>query len=474
MRRGLLLAVIVLVIALGGWRWRAAGRASSAPVRVPTARVTEGLLVVTLPVSGSLESAQEIAVRAEIDGTLVDIGPDNTAVKPGDFAFQLDTKDLVKQREDLAAALADAEEALSNQEATGETQLAQAAADAEGAQESLRLAQEKAQADVEQAKAQVKFVEGQAARAERELSRAQRLAKLNYIAGTRLRDAEKSYRQQQFALEQQRAQLADTEKRAEEQVKAQQTALTLAQNALETSTADNESHLEDSRLGVAGAQRRLDQVEKKIKQCTATAPTAGMMVVQVNDSNWPERRPYRLGDAVSSGGSPVKVFDPNKMQVRCNIGEMDILRVHQGQRAWVTTPSRADKRYRGRVALVEELAQTSDVWSGGSPGKKVFGVLVTMEEADPVNLRPGMTVDLEIELDSVRQAVVVPIRALFAEGKQRYVYRATGATGFTRVPVTAGTRNDLLVEVRGGVRVGDEVALERPPASPAPRGEVKR
>jgi hypothetical protein len=102
----------------------------------------------------------------------------------------------------------------------------------------------------------------------------------------------------------------------------------------------------------------------------------------------------------------------------------------------------------------------------------VFGVLVTMEEADPVNLRPGMTVDLEIELDSVRQAMTVPIRALFRDDKQHYVYRASGA-GFERVGVTVGTRNDLVAEVRGGVRLGEEVALERPPASAA-GGEVKR
>jgi hypothetical protein len=81
-----------------------------------------------------------------------------------------------------------------------------------------------------------------------------------------------------------------------------------------------------------------------------------------------------------------------------------------------------------------------------------------------------MTVDLEIVLDDVRQATLVPIRAVFAEGKQHYVYLAQGV-GFTRVPVTVGARNDLLVEIQGKVRAGDRVALEIPPARPS---EVKR
>jgi len=83
-----------------------------------------------------------------------------------------------------------------------------------------------------------------------------------------------------------------------------------------------------------------------------------------------------------------------------------------------------------------------------------------------------MTVDLEIVLDSVREATMVPIRAAFKDSGRSVVYRARGE-GFERVPVTVGTRNDLQVEVSGGLRVGDRVALERPPAQPAKRGEAK-
>ena len=473
MKRGTLLTLVVLTLAVGGWRWRVSERTQrAAHSPLPTAPITQGALIVTLPVSGAMESAQESPVRCELDGSLVDIAPDNTAVKPGDFAFQLDTKDLVNQRDDLAAALADAEEALSTTEATVETNIAQAQADAETATQALSLARDNAKAGIEKAKAQVTFAEGQAAEAERELERSQRLAKLNYIAGTTLRASEKTCRTQQFQLELQRAQLADTEKHAAEDVQTAETALALAEHTLDTAKANAESSRQDGRLTVTDAQRKLDQVEKKIKQCTVTTPVGGMMVVQVNEDNWPERRPYRLGDALTSGGSPVRVFDPTKMQVRCQIGEMDILRVHQGQRAWVTAPSQPDRRYRGAVALVEELAQSSDVWHGGSPGKKVFGVLVTLEETNPAYLRPGMTVDLEIELGYVRQATMVPIRAVFSEGAQHLVYCARGSS-FTAVPVTLGARNDLLVEVKGGVKIGDRVALERPPTPPAGRGKVK-
>jgi hypothetical protein len=132
----------------------------------------------------------------------------------------------------------------------------------------------------------------------------------------------------------------------------------------------------------------------------------------------------------------------------------------------VSSPTAPDKRYKAEMATVEELAQEANVWQGGTPGKKVFGALIRLDEADPAHLRPGMTVDLEIVLGSVREATMVPIRAVLKEKNRSFVYRG-GPNGFTRVSVTTGTRNDLLIEVKGDLKVGDRVALDRPPITPA-------
>jgi multidrug resistance efflux pump len=481
-RKAVFISMAAALVAVGGWRlhWVRAGRAE-ASAGVPTAEVRRGPLVITLPVSGLLESAVETPVQTEIAGVLVDICRDNAAVKPGDFIFQLDTKELSDQREERERALADAEEELNSAQADGETRIAQAESEADAAREALALAKDKARAEREKLAAQVKYAEGEVARAQRELQRSQRLAELKYIAGTKLREAERMYRGREFALSEQRAQQADVEERTAEEVRDQETALELARHGLETAKADVEADMEDARIHIAEAARRQAEVDKKIGQSTVAAPAGGLAVIQTNSANWPERRPYRLGDQVQSGASPVKIFDLSKMQVRCQIGEMDIGRVHGGQQAFVVASGRNAKRYRGRVALVEELAQEADVWRGGTPGKKVFEILVTLDEADPARLRPGMTVDLEIVLGTVGETVLAPIRAVFAEDGERVAYRARGKS-FERVPVTVGERNDLVVEVRAGLGAGDRVALERPGAAqraggatpPAGRGEARR
>jgi len=471
-KRAFYLALIAAAVILG-WRFLAVGSKQDASrARVPTAEVERGSLVVTLPVTGVLESAEETPVRSEIAGALVQICDDNLEMKPGDFVYQLDTKHLVDQRAELEQGLTDAEEALNTTEADSQTAVTQAESDALAAAESLQLAEEKAEAEREKINAQVKFAEGQTARARREFERSQRLAELNYIAGTKLRQAEKMYRGQEFALQQVRVQQADTTNRTAEQVQDEQSAYTLALHALETAKANARAEVEDARIRAADAQRKLDDVDKKIDQCTVTSPAAGMAVIETNTENWPERRPYRLGDQVGAGVAPVTVYDFTRMQVRCQIGQMDIFRVHQGQEALVLSSAQIGKRYRGKVAVVEELAQESNVREGGTPGKKVFGILMTLDETDLADLRPGMTVDLEIVLDSVREATMVPIRAVYKENDRSVVYRA-GGTGFGAVPVTVGRRNDLMVEVRGDLKPGEQVALERPPVEPGKKEGAK-
>jgi len=433
------------------------------------AEVERGSLVVTLPVTGVLESAEETPVRAEIAGTLVQVCPDNLEVQPGDFIYQLDTGDLLEQRAQLEQSLTDAQEALNTTEADSQTAVTQAEADALAAEESLKLAREKAQAEREKIDAKVAFSEGETTRSRREYERSQRLAEMNYIAGTKLRQAEKTYRAQEFSLEQVRVEQENTRRTTEENVQDQETAYSLSVHGLKAAKADAESEIEDARVHAEDAQRRLDEVDAKIAQCTVTSPAAGMAVIETNTENWPERRPYRLGDRIEVGVAPVRIYDFKRMQVRCQIGEMDISRVHEGQEALVLSSAQTGRTYRGKVAVVEELAQESNVWRGGTPGKKVFGVLVKLGETDPAYLRPGMTVDLEIILDSVREATMVPIRAIYKEGDHSVVYRAT-KTGFEAVPVTVGKRNDLMMEVQGKLKVGEKVALERPPMQPGKGG----
>jgi len=462
-KRAVLALLVAAALAAGGW-WVRARTTARATVRqvVPTAAIKRGALTITLPVSGFLQSAEETRVISEIGGTLLYIQDNNEPVQPGDLVFQIDTKELVDQRDDLMQKLVDARAELDKAQADAQVQTSQAQSEVDRAQEALGLAEDKAQAERDKVAAEVRFAESEVARAHSELARAQRLAKLNYIPGTKLREAEANYRKQEFELERKRADEVNADKRTGEEVQQARTALGLAQQNLEATATSARLRLDDARVTVEQTERRLDEAQDKIDQCTVLAPTAGLAVVQTNRENWSERRPYRAGDRVSPGREPIMIFNLQKMQVRCQIGEMDISRVRAGQEAFVPSPSEPAKRYRAKVISVEEMARESNVWEGGTPGKKVFGVLVGLEQSDPAHLRPGMTVDLEIVLRELQHVMMAPIRAVFARGASKVVYRQRGEQ-FEALAVETGARSDLAVEVSGGLKDGDRVALAVPP-----------
>lgn len=345
--------------------------------------------------------------------------------------------------------------------ADGEVRITQAQTDADDAIETLDITEERTLAERERIAAEVKYKARELERAKKELERNQRLEELHYIPGTRLRAAEKDYRSQQFRMEQLKAQQEEIDMRTADQVQDQETAVELALHSKKTTEADVRVHNEDAKIRLANAQRKLEDVEEKIEQSYVTTPVAGMVVMETNTTNWPERRPYQLGDQIQAGTSPVQVYDFSKMQVRCQIGEMDISRVQKDQSAQVFTTAQPEKRYSARVELVEELAQEANVWQGGTPGKKIFGVLIVLLETDPLHLRPGMTADIEIILKQVPDVLKVPIRAVFTEEDKSFVYRRAN-NRYERVPVTTGTRNDLQIAIEGHLAPEETVALEKP------------
>lgn len=75
-------------------------------------------------------------------------------------------------------------------------------------------------------------------------------------------------------------------------------------------------------------------------------------------------------------------------------------------------------------------------------------------------LKPGMFVNVEIRGKSGRPAAMVPESAVLTAGDAAFVYVRTGPKSFERREVTLGTRENNLISVLTGLKVGEEVVVE--------------
>jgi hypothetical protein len=145
-------------------------------------------------------------------------------------------------------------------------------------------------------------------------------------------------------------------------------------------------------------------------------------------------------------------------EIRDRLREHEMRKVADGLLATVRIDAFPDRILKGHVKTVATVAAQQD-WS--SSDVKVYQTMVSIDESLE-NLKPGMSAEVTIHVDATDEAVMtVPVQAVFggAElGVNRKVF-VQSAEGPKERDVLIGLSNEKMVEVRGGLKEGEEVVL---------------
>jgi HlyD family secretion protein len=131
-------------------------------------------------------------------------------------------------------------------------------------------------------------------------------------------------------------------------------------------------------------------------------------------------RPVELGETVTGSGSfnagtvISTVADLGTMLVKAGINEVDIGKIHLGQEARVTLDAFPRVLFKGNISRIAPAARLDDQ-------VKVFDVEIALEKLG-VELRTGMTANLEIRGEIREQVLTVPVESVFVRGEEEMVY----------------------------------------------------
>ena len=159
--------------------------------------------------------------------------------------------------------------------------------------------------------------------------------------------------------------------------------------------------------------------------------------------------------AAGSGNEETKVLTlsrDEKMTVRINVSEMDILALAVGQSATLSVDSIGKDSYDGTVTEIVRIP-AADGKSGGS-----YAATVTLDKA-PLMLG-GMTADVAVTITGTEHVLRVPTAAVNRTSVSAYVYSGYDeATGQLTDPVTVsvGAANKDFTEIREGLEEGTTV-----------------
>ena len=148
----------------------------------------------------------------------------------------------------------------------------------------------------------------------------------------------------------------------------------------------------------------------------------------------------------------ILTLTPNeKAQVTITVGESNILSLEVGQEANVTVSSVSGQVLTGTVTEVSKTAVTSsDV--------TLYSALVEFPKVE--GMLPGMTADVDVQIEGVENAILVPVDAVHQTSAVSYVYTSYDAEAQQfggMVEVTTGLWGDDFVEITSGLNAGDTV-----------------
>lgn len=183
---------------------------------------------------------------------------------------------------------------------------------------------------------------------------------------------------------------------------------------------------------------------------TVHSPMAGVVVY---NTIWLGGRmgTVQQGDQVRPGLPFLQVVDPSRMEVRVELNQVDLLKIHPGQRAQMHLDA-----YPG-MTLPAVLDELSPLGHTGQFSETVrsFTARFSVQGNDP-RLLPDLSAAMDLDLASVTDALVVPCQSVRFEAGQAYVWRKTSG-GFEKRAVEIGLRNDLSAVVKSGLAEGDVI-----------------
>jgi HlyD family secretion protein len=477
-RRGGVILVAGLLVAgaafVGFRKWRA-----PAAEEHQFYKVKRGDMLISVVEGGALKAVKESIIRSEFEGIsrIISIVPEGTYVKQGQLLVELDSselKDRVNQQEvtyqNNDFSFIQAKENLSIQHSLVDSQIKEAELRVVFAKSDLeKYIEGDAPQQINTATNAILIRKEQSQRAKDKLEWTQQLFKKGYASKSELEADGLSVVQARIAVEQAEEELRLFRKydlpKSQQKLKStwEQAELELGRLRQRTSNqiAQAEANLRTSQRALELTHEKLKELKQQLENSKIKAPQDGLVVYA--SSSYGDRGQMLIeeGAQIRQRQEIIKLPDVSQMVVEIRVHESHVLQIRPGLDAYVTVDSIPDRQFKAKVTKVAVLPNSQDRWM--NPNLKVYSTDVLIEEDLP-DLKPGASARAEIIVTNLVNALTVPLQSVTTVKGKQVCYVQNGS-GVSAVPVMVGNFNDQFIEIRSGLKEGDQVALTPPAGS---------
>jgi membrane fusion protein, multidrug efflux system len=237
------------------------------------------------------------------------------------------------------------------------------------------------------------------------------------------------------------AQLDDTElaadvQRAEAVVEQRQASYDRIRTVAEQG-AGTPQGLDDADAALKVAQAELAQARARLAKTRITAPFPGITGA----------RRVSVGAWLAPGTAITELARIDELRVNFAAPERMLASLRQGSAVTITTTAYPDRPLEGHIDVVDPQLD---------PATRAARIMARLANPDRL-LRPGMSANVAVVLESRLQALTVPSEAVFVQAGQSMVYVVQADSTVAPRPVSLGLRESRAVEVLSGLAPGDLV-----------------
>jgi len=198
------------------------------------------------------------------------------------------------------------------------------------------------------------------------------------------------------------------------------------------------------------AKATMEHAQANAQAMTVRAPIPGLVVPKIT---WRGNGPTDIqeGDEMYPGAPVLQVVNQASMLVRVRVNQADLPFVRVGQPAVVHLDAYPDLAMPGRV---EEIAPIG-VKGSFSNRLREFTAIVSVAGSN-ARLLPDLTAAIDVEVERVKDALVVPRAAVDHDGQAARVH-VRDASGVAARQVTLGPADEVDVVVTAGLQPGEVV-----------------
>lgn len=426
---------------------------------------------------GELEAKNQIEIRSQVQGetTIVELIEEGSHVKKGDLLLKLADDEIQERIEQEKLRVEDA------------------VADKIAAEQNLAIEKSKADSDRKAAKLKLRLAElelekwkkGDVAKRLRELEmerettqtdkerrkrdylQGQKLLKQKFISQSEFDDdkikkieAENSY---ETAKLDQQVYTEYTYPMEEEKFNSGvEQAIGELHRTIQRSNSDLEyleAKLASKKKSFRIRESRLADLSDQLVATEILAPQDGMVVYATSGGRRRRSDPIEEGRQVYFNETLLLLPDMAQMIAVFRVHEALIPQVVVGQSVVVRIDARQEQAISGQVVQIAVMAE-----DGGwlNPQLREYAVRVELPAEQDLTLKPAMRCSGEILVDHVKDALVVPIQAIYSEGDYQFCYTPAARHRVSKKTVQIGRSNETFVEILDGLSENDRVLLRNP------------